>query len=106
MGSFAKKQRYERLNKRYTEKYNVPGNVVGLIRSMFLTGKKTRQEILEYMQKSYSTRDAEMHRMEETNRSLGLGIDFLNKATEEQFKDLTERDPQTAKEPKIDGENK
>lgn len=102
MGSKQRQAQYDRLNKRYGEKYNINGKQVARIRSSVLTNNKTREDMVKLYQEKIATGTKQLELLNKNIIEYKEALTFLLTCTVEQFADLTERNPkdrpQTKKE--------
>lgn len=81
--------RYERLNRKYGEKYGLTPTMTGAIRSQVITYKKTKEEIIAQLLDRTHGLAQEIDNMEEKLKERRRTVDILLKITPEEFDDIT-----------------
>ena len=91
--SKSKRERFERLNTRFGEKYKLDGKAVGHIRSAVITEKLTKEQLITRLEEKRKGAGIAINDLEKRVTRYTDMIEFLEKATDEQFKDLTNPNP-------------
>lgn len=98
MGSIQKRQYFDRMHKRYGEKYpELDVKMIKEIRQKFLTGKLTKEQVIESFMKKIESEEAFLEQLQDQHDKRVKAFNWLQTCSEEMFADITDRNPKSMK---------
>lgn len=98
MGSLQKKAMFDKIHARYGEKYpELDVRMIKEIRQKCLTGKLTREQIVESFIKKIEGEEAFLEELQEKHDKRVKAFNWLQTCNDEMFADVTERNPKPLK---------
>lgn len=88
-----KQERYDRLNKRYGQKYGIDGRSVAHIRSAVITGGKTREELIGILNEKIAKGEETIETITTRNRTYADTRNWLEHCNDSEFADITNPKP-------------